>query len=364
MKTKTKIKDILVVQGGSHGFESKGLVVETFCRYYGVNYLVRAGQADAGHVAYYKGKLHRTQQIPTGWTSPRTNLVLGAGASIDENILRVEIENISMLTKSDVRKRLFIDSTIISVDTARRLGLSKRVCDTKTLINEGYDKGELLLVEGDRGLANSGLSPSLKYETVLVTRTFPAKDMDDRAHLPNEISWEEFAQEVNTQRTRFGLKPMLRGHTIAKFKKSLSMVATKFGMPNADFTKWGEGTKELFAQQLTSMHEEAMGCMEGYEVERLMGFFETFPPHKRLCRIARPDINRLKRAAIIHRPKYIVLTFLNYAFPTIWGMSVWKDIIGSPKGAAVLKFIKKVEKETGTEVRFVNTSPNNIIKIN
>src|SRR5947207_3678785 len=101
---------IAVVQGAQWGSESKGTVAAKLCIDRNMDFAVRTGSVNAGHTVIYKGITVKNQQLPTGWVNPHTQLVLGAGAYINSDILLKEIKEINnLMPDSDVLDRLWID---------------------------------------------------------------------------------------------------------------------------------------------------------------------------------------------------------------------------------------------------------------
>jgi adenylosuccinate synthase len=102
---------IVIVQGGQYGSEAKGMVAAALTERRNIDICVRTGAVNAGHTVYYKGAPYKMQQLPTGWVRPGTQLVLGAGAYIDPDILDREITmvNAAIADGTDVRSRLTVD---------------------------------------------------------------------------------------------------------------------------------------------------------------------------------------------------------------------------------------------------------------
>jgi hypothetical protein len=75
---------------------------------------------------------------------------------------------------------------------------------------------------------------------------------------------------------------------------------------------------------------------------------------KKLRRIAMLDISELKYAIRLNRPKYIVLNFMNYLFPSLYELKPnqsWKDC---KEAKNIRTWLKWLEKEIGVEVRYIN----------
>jgi len=309
---------ILIIEGEGYGSEGKGDVAAKFCQWYKIDYSIRKTSTKKGNTVFYKNKPYSLQYMPTGWGNGDTKLVI-IGDTVNPVILEEEINIVSNALKQDIRPRLFVDKN--SIDPKAVLTLNVQTIDAQELLNNEYEKDKQILFNGNN--ANI-LSPSLNYEVALVVRVFPISNKP----FPYEfIAWDTIVEEINNERVRFGMAPIVNTRSLVKFKRTKDML---------------------------SMNE--------YDTNELKRIFE-FDSEGNLYYISRLNFNNLNRSIKIHRPKYLILTFMNYLFPTIWNMSVWKDIILSPRGQSVKDFITEVERRTNTPVGFINTAPNNLIKV-
>ena len=103
------INPIQIVQGGQYGSEAKGAIAGELVIREKIDIAVRTGASNAGHTVYYRGEPFVMRQLPVGWVSPETQLVIGAGALIDPQVLLDEINNIQARTGIDLRPRLLVD---------------------------------------------------------------------------------------------------------------------------------------------------------------------------------------------------------------------------------------------------------------
>ncbi len=229
-----------VVVGGQFGSEGKGKVAAFITRQESIDICVRCGGPNSGHsFVDQSGKTVILRQLPTGYISAQTRLLIPAGALIDPSVLWKEIEtlgisptrigidpNCFIITEGDrymeqklgLRERL--SSTLCGVGAA----ISRRVLRgrdaelvrdvrgkhswLKNLIlpdgvsadvNAAVDAGKRVLIEGTQGfglslyhsqfyphctsrdttaagfLSEVGVSPRLVTEIVVVLRTFPIR---------------------------------------------------------------------------------------------------------------------------------------------------------------------------------------------
>jgi adenylosuccinate synthase len=248
-----------VVVGGQYGGEGKGKVSAFITQQEEIDICVRCGGPNSGHsFVNDAGEVVLLRQLPTGFIRQRTRLLIPAGALVDLEVLKYELDtlridhgrvgvdrNAVIIEESDkerehglqLRERL--SSTLCGVGSAvaRRAmrGADVRTAETasKTVswlqklitnvseeTNSALDKGESVLVEGTQGfglslyhadsypkatsrdttaaafLSEIGLSPLLVTEIVLVLRTFPIRVAGEQAGpLKHEISWEILQKE-------------------------------------------------------------------------------------------------------------------------------------------------------------------------
>ncbi len=287
---------ILIVQGGQYGSEAKGAITAYLCERDGVDYNVRTGATNAGHTVYYNGKPYAMQQLGVGWVNPDTQLVLGAGALIDPEILAREVKMVTEATGQDVRKRLWIDPRAglhlpehmqrsamsgrhhaigatgkgcseALVDRIRGRGSDYRqfgevyssagynLVDTEKLLNHAWDQGATILLEGTQGqlldlylgpypytthkqtgpaqwMLECGLSPALPVEITMVVRTFPIRVAGNSGPLPNETSWLILAGEINAKRKAKGLPGIVNEVSLEAWSAALDSVTREYGMPH------------------------------------------------------------------------------------------------------------------------------------
>jgi adenylosuccinate synthase len=218
------------VQGGCWGSEAKGTIAAFLCKERKVDIAIRTGATNAGHSVVYKDTKYVNKQIPTGWVNPSTQLVIGAGALIDPEILARETAMISQATGEDANLRLNIDyraalhvpaheakskasgrhhsigatgrgCSEALIDRIKGRGDSSYilfgdspcaknydVCDTESYLNWAWDEGAQLLLEGTQGqMLDLYLGP---YPYTTHKQTGPAQWMLEcglSPRLPTEI---------------------------------------------------------------------------------------------------------------------------------------------------------------------------------
>lgn len=421
------VKPIVVVVGAQYGSESKGVVVGHLALERNIDICVRTGSINAGHTVYYKGVAYKMQQIPVAWVNPHTKLVIGAGTYISPEILEREIEMINEATGQDVRTRLFIDkrcgmhlpehhhqeqglhermgSTGEGVAAAiidkmgrrfeyKRFGDMKEyiadnrlLClDTVSMLHMAYDNGQSIMIEGTQGTlldfhlghypyvtsrqtiaanwaAEAGLSPSMKYEVIMVVRAYPIRVAGNSGPFPKEISWSKLARDINARMVSKGLPVRVKEEAIAEYEDALSRRAKELGLPSASPEEWGANDRKVYGPALSTLHKTVLESLDEATLSELKKLFEFTTVTKKLRRIAELSYEELEMSAMLNRPAKIVLNFLNYKFPELWGANSWEEITSKDSDGEYAKFIKSVEDATHSSVAYVNVQPAGLIKV-
>jgi adenylosuccinate synthase len=183
-----------LVVGGQYGGEGKGKISAFITQQEEIDICVRCGGPNSGHsFVNEQGEVILLRQLPTGFIRPSTRLLIPAGALLDLDVLRYELDafkidprrvgvdrNAMIIEESDkererglqLRERL--SSTLCGVGSAvarralrgtevRTAGVaSQKVQWLKQLItnvseetNSALDEGKSVLVEGTQGFGLS-----------------------------------------------------------------------------------------------------------------------------------------------------------------------------------------------------------------
>lgn len=248
-----------VVVGGQYGGEGKGKISAFITQQEGIDICIRCGGPNSGHSFVTEdGRTVLLRQLPTGYIRPQTRLLVPAGALVDLEVLKHEldmlgldsrrvgvdrnamiIEDIDKQREAALQLRERLSSTLCGVGSAvarralrgadvRTAGiagkeipwLEKLITNVSEEANSALDRGKRVLVEGTQGFGLSlyhseaypkatsrdttaagfvsevGLSPRLVTEIVLVFRTFPIRVAGDQAGpLKEEIRWQDVQEE-------------------------------------------------------------------------------------------------------------------------------------------------------------------------
>jgi adenylosuccinate synthase len=248
-----------VVVGGQFGGEGKGKISAFITRREEIDICIRCGGPNSGHTFVREdGSTVLLRQLPTGYIRPKTRLLIPAGALVDLDVLKYELDSLGITPRrvgvdrnamiiehgdrereSRLHLRDRLSSTLCGVGSAvaRRAlrgadvklagqfahdvtWLADLITDVSEEANVALDRGKKVLVEGTQGfglslyhsdsypkatsrdttaaafLSEVGLSPLLVTEIILVLRTFPIRVSGEQAGpMRDEISWEILQKE-------------------------------------------------------------------------------------------------------------------------------------------------------------------------
>lgn len=403
-------KPIIIIQGAAYGSEAKGAAAAALGHKYGVDYAVRTGAVNAGHTAYAYGRRYVCQQLPVGWVNgDKCSLVIGPGAYVHPVILTQEI---AMAREAGYKGKIFMDNRAglhlpehtdrssmsgrhykigatgkgcseAIVDRIKLRGSGGRLfrdwinehqehlpldpvlkdliwCDTAELLNDAYDTGNRILLEGTQGtlldlylgpypytthkqctaaqwVTEAGLSPSLEYEVALIVRTFPIRVAGNSGPMPGEITWPVLAREINERLAIAGKAPLVDPEAIRMFEHTWE-----------ELGKFPYASPEIEASE---HNRDTMNRLPEPVQQELRKLFEFTTVTKKLRRIARMDRDELRYSVRINRPAYLCVTFLNYQFPELWG-----DCSGS-LSAGKEGWLMDLGDEVDCPVKYYSTGP-------
>jgi adenylosuccinate synthase len=248
-----------VVVGGQYGGEGKGKISAFITQQEEIDICIRCGGPNSGHSFVNEaGQTVLLRQLATGYIRSQTRLLIPAGALVDLEVLKYELDtfglnpgrvgvdrNAMIIEESDKERELHLQlrerlsSTLCGVGSAvaRRAlrgadvrtaevagndvsWLGELITNVSDEANSALKDGKKVLVEGTQGfglslyhsdtypkvtsrdttaagfLSEIGLSPLLVTEIVLVFRTFPIRVAGEQAGpLKHEITWDLLQKE-------------------------------------------------------------------------------------------------------------------------------------------------------------------------
>lgn len=249
----SRLVDVIV--GGQYGSEGKGHIASYLAREYDV--LVRVGGPNAGHKVFLNPGPYVHHQLPSGTLrNSAAKLIIAPGAVINPELLMAEIRDCKVddqrlsidpqtmiITEKDCKSEAGLQRRISSTGqgvgsaTARRIldrgkrtrlakdvrALSPFIRDTWELLEQTYNRGGRVLVEGTQGtglsifhgsypyvtsrdttvsgcLSEAGISPTRVGKTIMVCRTYPIRVQNPAGGtsgpLRQELDWEEIARRA------------------------------------------------------------------------------------------------------------------------------------------------------------------------
>jgi adenylosuccinate synthase len=398
-RTATK-KPIIIVQGAQYGSEAKGMVAHALCTLRAVKWAVRTGSINAGHTIWSGGEKKVYQQLPVA-ADLKINCVIGPGAYVHVPTLDSEMQ----------RSGLGYDNLLVDYncgvhldeyqEEARQAGRSMKIgatgkgcaeailhkikdrgvgdkplllrehlmggqyesgvlfADTARMLNDAYDRGDQILIEGTQGtlldlhtgpypfvtsrqttaaawVTEAGLSPALDYEVILVARTFPIRVAGNSGPMPFEIDWPSLMRSMNIRLKDAGYGPIAPESALLAYEKALADLTREMGEDGKDKARLEAPTQAL------------MSLPVGYRLQ-LIGLFETTTVTKRLRRIAMLDVAGLAETVRKERPSSVVLTFLNYVFPELVHTRKLHD--------AAIRYIRGLERSIDCPIAYTSIGP-------
>jgi adenylosuccinate synthase len=249
---------VTVVVGGQFGGEGKGKVAHFLAQEMKASIAVRVGGSNSGHtVIDSSGSPIIFRHLPTAAILPNVTCILGAGSYINPDILLMEVfriglsphrllidPNAMVVTQRELNeeKNSSLRQSIASTLSGTGAAVSRRISrqpsatfakdDTRLepfvrpvvpFMHEHLEAGQRIIVEGTQGFglsllhsqyypfvtsrdttaaafaSEAGLSPLDVDDVVLVLRAFPIRVGGNSGPLPNEIDWNEVANESGTR---------------------------------------------------------------------------------------------------------------------------------------------------------------------
>lgn len=331
---------IAVVVGGQFGGEGKGKMTATLCRKYQYDVAVRCGGPNSGHTVTFNGEQIVLRQIPAGVVNPYTKLFLAAGCLIDLDILLKEIDSFNLnpnklkidhnaviINKEYIQKekKLGLKSRIGSTCTGTGIAVAKRalrekevklakdveeiksyITDVSREIINSHLKGEKIVIEGTQGFGLSIYhSPYYPFTT------------------SRDTTAAGFLSEV-------GASPLIVSDIIMVIRTFPIRVGGNSG-PLPKEISW-----EIIKQESSYP----------YKIQ------EFTSVTKRLRRVARFDIEIVKKATMINMPTHIALMGVDYLDYKNKEAKYYKQLTQKTK-----EFIYWLENELGHNISFIGTGP-------
>jgi adenylosuccinate synthase len=333
---------LTVVVGGQYGGEGKGKIVSYLSVEDKADYVIRCGGPNSGHTVYFKGKRDALRLLPAGVINARTRLLLAAGTLINPSILLEEIQRWDV---DPARVRVDFDAGIITEKDAKeeqRLQLRKRIGSTLSGTGAGVAKRAIR----DDGFRLARDVPELEpFLTHVSTEVNIALDRNLKVLI-------EGTQGYGLSLYHSGCYPFTtsRDTTASAFLSEVGVSPVRVDsviMVIRTFPIRVKGNSGPLKNEITWK-----------QVQRLSGYpykpkeFTTVT--KQIRRVALFDIDLVKKANMVNKPTQIALNGADYLDYRNKGLKDFHALTEKTK-----RFIQWVEHETGVQVHFVGTGPEN-----
>jgi adenylosuccinate synthase len=272
---------VTVVVGGQYGSEGKGKVAFELTRRERADFAIRVGGPNSGHtVVDDEARRHVFRQVPAGVLVRGVTSVIPAGAYIDIEVLRQEIERYQLKpanlvidpnaviisqTEKNAESKSRLDARIGSTLSGTGSAVIKRIERTsadffansepsivpfiqpsRPLLREALLAGKRVIIEGTQGfglsllhsshypnvtsrdttaaavVSEAGLSPLDVDQVVLVTRAYPIRVAGNSGPLRDEIDWETVSLESGSDEPLVELTTVTRNvRRIGRFDPQL-----------------------------------------------------------------------------------------------------------------------------------------------
>lgn len=283
---------VSIVVGGQFGSEGKGKVTHYFAKKLQAKAVIKVGGINSGHTVVDCGKKLIFRNLPVSASIDNVYSVIPAGSYIDPAMLLNEIAesgcnpaylkiNPNAVVLGDEHKNyehsIQLNKRIGSTGSGTGSGVMQRIlrgddvkfaknhpllkdylCDTTKFLREILDKGEEVIIEGTQGyglsvlhsehypyvtsrdtnsagfLSEAGLSPFDVTNIILVIRSYPIRVAGNSGPLPNEITWEELAQQLHVPVEQIKEKTTVtkKVRRVAHFDSELVRKAIQVNKPN------------------------------------------------------------------------------------------------------------------------------------
>ncbi len=219
-----------------------------------------------------------------------------------------------------------------------------RWANVPEMLTTAYENDEKIMLEGTQGelldfhlgpwpfvtsrqttaaawVAETGLSPALDYDIILVARCYPIRVAGNSGFLPYETTWPNLARRTNLD---LGGKPdhpmYVDPKAIAAYEGAVDIVGEAVGVNDlGQHCGWDKAQRYAYRDLLSEYSNKAFSMISDDHQRQLRKLFEFTTVTKKLRRVAFLDVEGLRRTIGLVKPGYTVLTFLNYRFPLLYG---------------------------------------------
>lgn len=322
---------VTIICGGFWGDEGKGKIISYIAYSEDPAIIARGGVGtNAGHTVVYKGEKYGLRMIPSGFTSEKSRLLIGAGVLADPEVFLKEIKE----TKTEDRIGIDFQTGIIEEEHKTKDQTDKHL--SKKIGSTGSGCGPANADRARRTLKLAKDIPELKPYLTDVS-----KEIDEALQKGQNVLLE------GTQGTMLSLF-----HGTYPFVTSKDVSASQIC---ADVGIGPTQVDEVILVFKAFMTRVGAGPMPGTlseEETKKRGWIEHGTVTGRLRRAAPIDFDIARKAVRLNGATQIALTKIDIVFPETAGATTTDNF-----SKEALEFIKNVERETNVPVTFIGTGP-------
>jgi adenylosuccinate synthase len=337
-----------VVVGGQFGSEGKGKVSAFITRQENIDICIRCGGPNSGHsFVDENGQTIILRQLPTGYVRSNTRLLIPAGALIDLDVLRNEIEALRISperigvdpnsfiidardrdTENALKLRERLSSTLCGVGSAvsRRVLRSSDAKLAKDVVNQYPWLRELLVREGVSAELNAALDDG-KKALIEGTQGF-GLSLYHSGHYPYCTSRDTTAAGFLSE---VGVSPLRVTEIVVVFRTFPIRVAGPQAGPLKDEIDWETVRRE---------------SGYAYAIE------ERTSVTNKVRRVARFDWESALSAVTINRPTRLAVNGMDYLDHANQGIGQLRFL--TPRAET---FIKRLQALCSLDVSYLGTGP-------
>lgn len=331
---------ITVVIGAQFGGEGKGKMTAHLCRNHDFDIAVRCGGPNSGHTVTIDDKQVVLRQVPAGVTNDRTRLLLAGGCLIDLEVLFKEIDlfNLTPARLGIARNAMIIDQEYAGEELAQGLGerigstctgtgvaVAKRVLRARD-VRLARDVPELLPFLAD--VSDEVVHSSRRGERVVIegTQGF-GLSLYHSPYYPNCTSRDTTASAFLSE---VGVSPLAVSEIVMVIRTFPIRVGGNSGpLPNE---------------------------IDWVTLQRDSGYPHKIQEHttvtKKLRRVARFDLDLVRRATAANMPTHLALMGTDYLDFRNAKATLYEELTSETK-----RFIAYLEENLGVRTDFVGTGP-------
>lgn len=368
---------VLCVVGAQFGSEGKGAIVEKIAGQYGVH--IRTGAPNAGHTYFadipgvdatsFGGepivigggrKKIVARSVPVGACNHNAQLVIGPGALVDVDLLLEEVRELDGFGLQ-VSSRILVDERAMVVDPVR---------------HQGFEGGVGGVAHRAIGSTGEGVGPARMGR--IARRSLPAP-MPAWAHIQSVGSYREEleAHDIAVSDTALfvnraiddGADVLLEGtqgsglslvHGPWPYVTSTDTNAAQLAV-DAGIAPQLVSDVLLVARTFPIRVAGNSGPLPGETTWAEVGV----PPEyttvtKKERRVGQLNVDTVRRAVMLNRPRSIAITFADYVFPELYGADTWEDMELRDR---VYAWAESLGQVFGAKIEMIGTGPDTVLPL-